>query len=272
MIKELMIKIKDIFINSLIPNSKFYKTILKKKFYFSFLYFFAFLFVLNLLMFSIIALKINLSLNLKNFKQLINTLDKLPKNLIININNGYLSTNQTMPILFWKENKKLIMVIDETATNEKINQYNSKLLLTSANIVYSDRSKSYIAIPYTKTDIKITKEEIIKIKSIILKVMPLIIALTSFYFIILNPFFITIFLSIYLGLISLIAFLIYKSNIKKITFKKVFQISLHAVTLPVIIYVVLMSFNNMILNILSSYIFLLLSFAFILISVYDTYQ
>ena len=138
MIKELMLKIKDIFINSLIPNSKFYKTILKKKFYFSFLYFFAFLFVLNLLMFSIIALKINLELNLKNFKQLINSLDRLPKNLIININNGYLSTNQTRPIMLWKENKKLIAVIDESATNEKINQYKSNVLLTSTNIVIND--------------------------------------------------------------------------------------------------------------------------------------
>lgn len=272
MIKELMIKIKDIFINSLIPNSKFYKTILKKKFYFSFLYFFAFLFVLNLLMFSIIALKINLGLNLKNFKQLINTLDTLPKNLIININNGYLSTNQTMPILFWKENKKLIAVIDESATNEKINQYKTNVLLTSTNIVFNDRLKNYTAIPYTKSDIKITKEEIVNLKSTILKVIPLIIALASFYFIILNPFFITIFLLIYLSFISLVAFLIYKSKIKKITFKKILQISLHAVTLPVIIYMVLMSFNNMLLNILSTYIFLLLSFAFILISIYDTYQ
>ena len=68
------------------------------------------------------------------------------------------------------------------------------------------------------------------------------------------------------------AFLIYKSNIKKITYKKVFQISIHAVTLPIIVYLILISFNNLILNILSSYIFLLLSFAFTLISVYDTYQ
>lgn len=272
MIKELMLKIKDIFINSLVPNSKFYKTILKKKFSYSFLYFFIYIFILNLLMFSIIALKINLGLNLKNFKQLTNTLDNLPNNLIININNGYLSTNQSMPILFWKENKKLIAVIDESATNEKINQYNSKLLLTSTNLVIDDGLKNTVALPYTKTNIKITKEEIINLKSTILKVIPLIIALASFYFIILNPFFITIFLTFYLGLISLIAFLIYKTNIKKITFKKILQISLHAVTLPVIVYMVLMSLNNMLLNILSTYIFLLLSFAFILISIYDTYQ
>src|SRR3989344_1384778 len=267
MIKEIMFKIKDIFINSLIPNNKFYRTILKKKFSFSFLYFFIYVFILNLLMFSVFALKINIGLNLDKFKQLVNSLDTLPKNLIININGGYLSTNQTMPLLFWEQNKKLIAVIDETATNEKINQYKSNVLLTSTNIVINDGLKSYIAIPYTKTAIKITKEEIINLKSTILKVIPLIIALASFYFIILNPFFITIFLSVYLCFISLMAFLIYKSNIKKITYKKVFQISIHAVTLPIIVYLILISFNNLILNILSSYIFLLLSFAFTLISV-----
>ena len=272
MIKEIMLKIKDIFIKSLIPNSKFYKTILKKNFNFSLLYFFIFIFILNLLMFSLIAIKINSDLNLKNFKQAINTLDSLPKNLIININRGYLSTNQTMPLLFWRENRKLIAVIDETATNEKINQYKANILLTSANIVINDGSKSYIAMPYTKSDIKITKEDITNFKSMIFKIIPLIIALASFYFIILNPFLITIFITIFLIVLSLVAFLIYKSKIKKITFQKTFQISFHAITLPLIIYAVLMSFNNLILNILSSYIFLLLSFAFILISIYDAYQ
>ncbi|MEK6953040.1 MAG: DUF1189 family protein [Nanoarchaeota archaeon] len=269
MIKEIMLKIKDIFIKSLIPSSKFYKTILKKNFNFSLLYFFIFIFILNLLVFSFFVFQINIGLN---FNQTINSLETLPKNLIINISGGYLSTNQTRPIMLWKENKKLIAVIDESATNEKINQYKSNVLLTSTNIVINDGLKSYFSVPYTKSDIKITKERITNFKSTILKVIPLIIALASFYFIILNPFFITIFLLVYLSFISLITFLIYKSNIKKITFKKVLQISLHAITLPVIIYVVLMSFNNMLLNILSFYIFLPLSFAFILISVYDTYQ
>ena len=198
MIKEIMFKIKDIFINSLIPNNKFYRTILKKKFSFSFLYFFIYVFILNLLMFSVFALKINIGLNLDKFKQLVNSLDTLPKNLIININGGYLSTNQTMPLLFWRENRKLIAVIDETATNEKINQYKANILLTSANIVINDGSKSYIAMPYTKSDIKITKEDIANFKSMIFKIIPLIIALASFYFIILNPFLITIFITIFL--------------------------------------------------------------------------
>lgn len=269
MIKEIMLKIKDIFIKSLIPNSKFYKTILKKDFNFSLLYFFVFILFLNLLMFTFMVIKINAGLN---FKQVINTLDTLPKNLIININGGYLSTNQTMPLLFWEQNKKLIAVIDETATNEKINQYNSNILLTSTNIVINDGLKSYFAIPYSKSDIKVTKEEITNFKSTVLKIVPLIIALASFYFIILNPFLITIFITIYLSVLSFIALLIYKSKIKRITFKKIFQISFHAITLPLIIYTFLMSFNNLILNILSFYIFLLLSFAFILISIYDAYQ
>lgn len=269
MIKEIMLKIKDIFIKSLIPNSKFYKTILKKNINFSLLYFFVFIFFLNLLTFSFFVLKINIGLN---FKQTINSLDALPKNLIININGGYLSTNQTRPLLFWEQNKKLIAVIDETASNEKINQYKSNVLLTSTNIVINDGLKSYFAIPYTKSAIKITKENITNFKLMVVKVIPLIIALASFYFIILNPFLIIIFIAIYLSVLSFIAFLIYKSKIKKISFIKIFQISFHAITLPLIIYTFLMSFNNLILNILSFYIFLLLSFAFTLISIYDSYQ
>ena len=214
----------------------------------------------------------NIGLNLNKFKQNINSLDKLPKNLIININNGFLSTNNPMPVLVWSGNKMLIAVIDETATDDKINQYQSKILLTSTSLVIRDGINKNISLPYTNSNIKITKDTIIKIKSLLLNIIPLMIVLISFYFIILHPIFITIFLTIFLSFLSFIAMMIYKSKFKKITFQKTFQISIHAITLPIIIYAVLMSFNNMILNILSSYIFLLLSFAFILISIYDAYQ
>lgn len=272
MIKEIMYKIKDIFINSLIPNNKFYKTILKKKFIQSFLYFFLFLFILNLLMFIVFVIKINNRLNVNTFKQSLNQLDKLPKNLIININNKHLSTNQDKPVLIWTNNKNLLGVIDETSSNEKINIYNSRFLLTSTSLVIKQMTKEFINIPYSNTNIKITKDNIIKVKSAILNITPYIIGLISFYFIILNPIFLLMFLSIFLLFISFVAFFIYKSKIKKITFLKTFQVSLHAITLPVLIYSLLITFDNLFLFILNPFIFLLLSFAFILISLYDAYK
>lgn len=272
MIKELMLKIKDIFINSLIPHHKFYKTILKKSLRQSYWYFFILIFTLNAIMFLIFALKINNRFNSNTFKQNINLLETLPKNLIININNGYLSSNQEKPILLWANNSNLIGVIDESATSEKIHLYDSKFLLTSSNLVIKTKDKGIINIPYSNTNIKITKDIILKLKTAILNLIPYAIGLISFYFLILSPIFIVIFLSIFLLLISLIAFLIYKSKIKKITYKKTFQISLHAITLPLIIFVGLISLNNLLLQILSAQIFLILSFAFILISLYDAYQ
>jgi len=260
-----MKKIKDIFLNSLIPSKEFYKTIPKKKFSYSILYFLSFIFLLNFAMFIIFIFKINTSFRI----------DKLPDNLIVNIENGFLSTNSNRPVLIWSTigpSKRLIAVIDETATSEKIKQYNATVLFTSTNFVINHwKDKEIINLPYTKSDTKITKDMVINFKQTLINILPLILGFIAFYMLVLTPIFTIVFLLIFLSLMSLTSYFIFKLWTKKITLKKTFQISLHAVTLPIIIYSFLLILNNPLVNSINSLIFLLLSLGFVTISLYDAY-
>ena len=270
-----MKKIKDIFLNSLIPSRKFYRGILKKKFSYSILYFVSFIFLLNFAIFIVLIFKINSGLNLNNFKLMINSLDKFPNDLIINVENGFLSTNYNRPVFIWFDrgiSKKLIAVIDETAASEKIRQYNSKVLLTSTNLIIDQgQNKNAFILPYTNSDIKITKDLIVKIKSTFINIFPVIIAIIAFYMLVLTPIFTIVFLLIFLSFISLIVYFIFKIWAKKLIFNKTLQIAFHATTLPFVIYSFLLILDNSFISSINSSIFLFLSLGFIFISLYDAY-
>lgn len=275
MIKEIMKKIKDIFLNSLYPNKKFYKELLKKKFSYSILYFISFIFLLNFVMFIVLLFKINIGLNFNNLKLFLNSFDRLPDNLIVNIENGFLSTNSNGPVFIWSNigsSKKLIVVIDETAASEKIRQYKSSVLFTSTNIVIDQwKNKEIINLPYTKSDVKITKDMVINFKQILINIFPIILGFIAFYMLVLTPIFTIIFLLLFLSFITLIIYLIFKLWAKKLIFNKTLQISFHATTLPIIIYSFLLILDNSFISSINSSIFLFLSFGFIFISLYDAY-
>lgn len=275
MIKEIMKKIKDIFLNSLYPNKKFYKEILKKKFSYSILYFISFIFLLNFAMFIVFLFKINIGLNFNNLKSFLNSFDRLPDNLIVNIENGFLSTNANRPIFIWSTigpSKKLIAVIDESATSEEIKQFNASVLFTSTNIVINQlKNKGIINLPYTKSGVKITKDMIVNFKQTLINIFPIILGIIAFYMLVLTPLFTLIFLLIFLSFISLIIYLIFKLRAKKLIFKKTLQISFHATTLPIVIYSFLLILDNSFISSINSSIFLFLSFGFIFVSLYDAY-
>lgn len=274
MIKENMRKIKNTFINSLIPNKKFYKELLRKKLIYSFNYFLVFIFVLNLFFFIVLTLKLNLPINYQNFKQFLNRFDEIPKSLIINIDNAHLSTTHNRPLLIWINNngaKSLLAVLDETASAEKINLYDTPILLTSSEIVFMRGSKNYTTLEYPNETIRITKDKIVNVKNYVIKFLPFLVSILIFYFVAILP--IILFLSslIFLVLIILPIYLVFHLKNKKIKFEKVFQISLHSSTIPIIIFTILPLLSNVFLILISFPLFIILEFLFICVSVYDAY-
>ena len=117
----------NIFGRSLFPTDQYYKKILKTrlnisiKYFFFLLIFFNFIFSLSLLVrFS--PKKILNTLNLFTL-----TLQKYPDDLIISIKDGSTFTNYNHPYFLWmdyQDKKKLLFVVDETASTEKIKIYN----------------------------------------------------------------------------------------------------------------------------------------------------
>ncbi|MEX1052658.1 MAG: DUF1189 family protein, partial [Patescibacteria group bacterium] len=234
MIIEIMGKINNTFINSLIPNKKFYKGLLKKELTLSFNYFLGFIFLLNLLFFIILSLRLNLPSNYQNIKEFLNNLDEIPESLVINIDNSHLSTNQDRPLLLWLNNngrQELIAVLDETASADKINQYGSPLLLTSSEIVIKQDVENYATLNYPNETIKITKDQLVNAKNMLFKSFPLMVSALIFYLLAISPFIIFLLSLIFLALLSLPIYFIFHYKSKKIKYDKVFQISLHASTI-----------------------------------------
>jgi hypothetical protein len=275
MIEDYMKKINDIFINSLIPNKKFYKSLLKKNLIFSFNYFLLFIFVINTFFIISLTLKLNLPANYQNFKQLLNRFDEIPNSLIINIENSHLSTTHNRPLLIWINNngdKDLLAVLDETADAEKINIYDTPILLTASEIVFKNNSTNYSSVDYPKESIKITKENIVNVKNYVIKFLPFIVGSILFYFVAVSPLILFLTGLISLALISLPIFIIFSLKNKKIKFQKVFQISLHASTIPIIIFTILPLLDNVFLTLISFPLFIILEILFISVSLYDAYS
>jgi len=291
MIKLKMKKVKaflHIFSNSLIPKASYYRKILNTRFIFSFKYFVFLIFALSsIIIFNLInkysPLKINHWLNEIN-----KSIEQFPPDLNIFINNGLLTTTYNRPYFIWTKNDKnklkLLLVVDETGSFEKFKQYPSIILLTKTDIFIKQNGqiKKIPLSSINKTQI-INKESLIPLKEKISWIKkffyPLYFSIVVFA-LILVPFFSFIVNTIYILLASLITFLFLKFKTeKKYHLKKIFQISLHACTLPLLIdylffnlplpKLIKTSFNIKLLPFPFVFIFLLAVFIFI--GAYEAY-
>lgn len=233
-----------VFINSLFPLDYYYKKIVKTPFSFSLKYFFALIFALNFILISVFILR-NwfIKNNVNEFKiNLINSLNNYPENLIITIKNNQLTTNFDRPYIFWLNYKKIphpLIVIDERATEDKIYNFDSTSLLVNSNgfIIKTAKGQRYYPFKFFKEDLTINKQSVDYLKNLIFRfsefsllLIPIILVLLpiilTLYFFLVKMF--------YLALISLIAFWAIKILKIKTKYKKVFQISLHSATFPLV--------------------------------------
>ena len=275
-VKNQLTEFIENFKKSSIINKKYLKSIIKKPVSYSVKYFFIFVFFLNLIFLSFFIIKINFLNEYKLFQSLVKSVEELPNNLIITIRNNFLSTNQNMPVFLWSDfnkNKRLLMVLDETAQEENIKDYNSFVLFTSKNVVFSSdlKFKKFSIIPYKIDYLKITKKNIIDFVTSFRRVLPLIITLFLLIIIIFVPIGIFIGYIIYIALTSLFVHLIFKLFSSKHKYTKTFQLSLHSSTLPIIINYLILNTIVITTHAYLNKIFFILLFIFAWISVYSVY-
>ncbi|MBI2641655.1 DUF1189 family protein [Candidatus Roizmanbacteria bacterium] len=270
-----------VFTNSLIPNTSYYHKILKSPFSFSLKYFLTLIVILNLLFGAFLALKLNPWKIHETFQSLVSSLDEFPNNLTISVKDGVLMTNYNKPYFLWfdyKDSKRLLLVIDETATAEKIYEYRSDMLLTRGELVIrnpKDTSEiqilnlSYVNQQTINKDIILKVQEYIReITRFILLSYPLLLILTMI-FLVLASFFST---ALYLVIASAVVYIFYLFFLRKKTqptFKNAFQISLHSITTPLLLNYVLGMFYLGIPLLPFFFLFLIVVFTFA--GIYDAH-
>lgn len=270
-----------IFTRSLLPQTEYYQKVLKTRLSFSFKYFFALVFFLNLLFILIICTKIDpikIDSLLLNLNQ---SLSQYPDNLTISIKKGSLMTTYDRPYLLWmneKTNKHLLAVVDETAADDKIRDYNSVLLITKKNLVvknYKDVTQPIILPLNNISDQVIDKTAMTNVSYYLGKMKQFFIPFfvtTIIILIILMPVFSFLLNLIYISLASLIVYLIYKLWGKKthvVTYGKTLKLAFHAITLPLTLDYGLTLFN--LKSKPSPLLFLFLVTIFIFAAVYEAY-
>jgi hypothetical protein len=276
-----------IFLKSLIPNYSYYTKILKIHFLFSFKYFVSLIVFLNFLLG--VSLLSRYSPQKINFwlKSVDSALANFPSDLNIFIDKGYLISSYNRPYFFWlrdeKERLKLIFVIDESASEEKINQYQTKVLLTKTDLFIKEAGKvkkiplsSFNQIIFNKETLKIIRQRLFFIEKFFY-IFYFFILLFIFVFTFLFSFLVNLF---YLFIASLLVFVLLKLKPeKKYHFKKVFQISFHAATLPLFLDYLSFSFPYFlpvrvrlpIKQLPFSLLFLFLLIIFVIVGVYEAY-
>ncbi len=264
-----------IFLNSLLPDVAYYHKILNISFFQSFKYLSVLILVLN----SIFTLSLTIRFNPCTVRDVlsgvITSIDKFPNNLAIFINKGNLLTTYDRPYFFWLDydsKKKLLFVVDKNARPDKINQYGSKVLLTSNLMVISDFQKQLIAPLQKISDQTINKKNTLPyLKNILLKVQDwfpvlyVLFVLAAFVVFSLVSLVTVVF---YLILASLTNLILFRFKIlKHVTLKKILQISFYAVTLPLTLDYLLMIFKIKPIPIL----FFILMMVFVFCGIYEAY-
>lgn len=232
-----------VFAHSLLPTPKYYAKILKTRIVFSLKYFLVLIFLVNFFSILFFLVKNSDLIKIGSYykKMAMQTLDEYPADLTIRVENGHLMTNYDRPYFMWVKDKgipHLLLVVDQRATFEKVNQYDALFLLTGEGI--ASRHDAYETRYYRfrptdnfvidKTTITGFKNQINKIYSL----LPIIIALGIVALMIIVPVFAILITLTHLLILSLAVFLVSKFFLKGTKFKRVFQISLHSSTIPLI--------------------------------------
>jgi len=241
-----------IFFKSIIPNYSYYTKILKIRFNFSFKYFVFLIVFLNFLFWLSLVYRYSPQ-KIKFWLNNINSvLINFPSDLNVFIEKGYLISSYDRPYFLWLNDYKgrirLFLVIDESGTAEKIDQYKTRVLLTKTDLFIKLRDKIE-RIPLIYFDKFFINKEILSSFALLISslnnnffylyyffIFALIFILMTAFSLIVNFF--------YLFLASLLVFIFLRllKKEEKHRLKKVFQIGCHAATLPIFLDYFIFSF------------------------------
>jgi len=278
-----------VFKQSIFPQPDYYSKIPKVSFTFSFKYFSSLIISLNLILLIFVSVKYNPGKINRFINSIIISFKEYPNELIINLRKGSLFSSYNRPYLFWGElagKRKLYLVVDESASADKILQYHSQVLLTKKELVVNNQTSNvkYQTIPLTyfgdKTFDKKDSERLISLLTItksLLIVIYLVVVPSLMLILPFSSFIITLF---YLSIISFFIYVVFKTYFhKRIHYKKIFQVGLHAVTLPLLLDYILIIFKPSIPAnfyfkpfIPSPIAFVILVAVFVFAAVYEAYE
>lgn len=229
----------------------YYKDIYQAPFSFSVKYLFFLLLLLNLI--GGIGFASNIATYLPKVPQLIEKIkttakDFFPNDLVITLNNGKVHTNVDEPYFIdFKTNDKNydhFITIDTKASVDAIKQYKTVILVTKNALVFPDKQNSYrvqllddvkgyyMIDKYTYNNILSKLFPYLNYLSISIYIL---IILSIVIFPIIGASFNLLGKFLYLLIMDLVLLLIAKILKNLINYRKIFQLSLHGLTIPVIL-------------------------------------
>lgn len=176
---------------------------------------------------------------------LIETLEEdYPDDFIVRIDDlGRLSTNYDKPFLLFsplEHNPQPMIVVDAKAEKEKIYEYGSRVLMTERSMVIRVRGKLHTLqyqinepLTFTKVDVtNVAQNSVLALESYWVWLAAIVIGI-----VIIAPLFVSISHLISLAIISAVTYVVLQLLVKRktLTLLNVYQISLHAVTVPLLI-------------------------------------
>lgn len=243
-----MKKIKTFFyvLKNSIVSPKYYNDILETKMWFSIKYFLVLSFFASLVFtaFSSVTLVPEATSEIKAVSQ--NIRETYPADLTINIKDGAWETNKEDPVKIpmpafgaeqtGEEIPSNLAVFDKNGTIDKLDDYNTVLLFNDENIVFKNETEAITAQPLsTIPDLTLDKETIDSLVDTIneyIKFLPFVLPVGVLLFIFIFQYvgglpLVIVFIGVILYVISIL-------TKKKIELSKAIQISIHAITAPVL--------------------------------------
>jgi maltodextrin utilization protein YvdJ len=180
--------------------------------------------------------------------------DLYPKGLVVNIKDGIVTTNEEEPFFVdtltqfnLAKGYEHVLTIDTSASPSDIKKYKTFALITKDSVVTIQNNDSYQVRPIDKeTNLTIDEKTydnlISQITPYLKYLQPALIAVIVLSILIwpfISAFFSMGLQTLYLIIFSIIFFLLVKIMKKEISFKKLFQLTIHASTLPIILGVII---------------------------------
>lgn len=263
-----------VFQNSLLPQASYYHKLVKIRFSFSFKYFVILICTVNLLFAVFVLVKLNVLgvFSIKN--SLLTTLREYPKELSITVQNGVLRSNYNRPYFIWltvDEKKRLLAVVDESATAEDGKVYTSPVLFTAKSLAIQSTGGT-IEVPYGNREIVINKSVVEKAVNKLSNLFSWGIPFLFIFFIAVVPLLFSLMYLLYFLIVSIIVFALFKLFLHKVRLKKTVQLSLHAGTTPILIdYSLCLLKPQVATSLFTHTVFFALALIFVFSAVYEGY-
>lgn len=258
----------SIFIDSLIPQPREYRSFIHRQFLFSFKYISIYILILSSTLFFIYCIKIQPFSLISDISK---SLSSFPNDLTISIKNGTVLKNYNRPYLMWLDHarkKSLLFMVEEQYPDQRLlDEFKPMIFLTQHMVIFRLNPTSGIYNLTDKNNILLTKNWFNTnskyIKILLILFLPA--AAVTFLFFIFSL--ISILTAISLMVLSLVGYILLHKLRHKHSFQKILQVGIHSSTLPLLLTVVIMAVQPKLSFPL--YLFLILNLLFIGTAIYE---